>query len=254
MVALKIMVCVKRVIDPNVKVHVRTDGTGMQLEGLPTTLNPFDEVAVEEAVRLREAGHAAEVLAVSVGPAACRNVLRTALAMGCERALLLETAQDPEPLSAARCLAALVRRGTPDLVLMGKQSTDHDYGQTPAMLAGLLGWPQALQASRIEPGADVLRVTCELDRGTETLGLSLPAVVSADLRLNTPRYASLPAVMKAKKKPIDTLDPQTLGLAPVLEPRLQVLRVEPPPARGGGRLLSDVEALVQALRNEARVL
>lgn len=256
MVTLKIMVCVKRVIDPNVKVHIRADGTGMQVEGLPTTLNPFDEVAVEEAVRLREAGHAAEVLAVSVGPPACRNVLRTALAMGCERALLLEVPQEPEPLSAAKCLAALVRYEVPDLVLMGKQSTDHDYGQTPAMLAGLLGWPQALQASRIEPGAEAgaLRVTCELDRGTETLGLSLPAVVSADLRLNTPRYASLPAMMKAKKKPLDIIEPQALGLASALEPRLQVLRVEPPPVRGGGRLLPDVEALVQALRNEARVL
>lgn len=251
---LKIMVCVKRVIDPNVKVHIRTDGTGMQVEGLPTTLNPFDEVAVEKAVRLREAGHATEVLAVSVGPAACRNVLRTALAMGCERALLLEVPQEPEPLSAAKCLAALVRREAPDLVLMGRQSTDHDYGQTPAMLAGLLGWPQALQASRIEPGAGALRVTCELDRGTETLAVSLPAVVSADLRLNTPRYASLPAVMKAKKKPIDILDPQALDLASALEPRLQVLRVELPPARGGGRLLPDVESLVDALRNEARVL
>jgi electron transfer flavoprotein beta subunit len=253
-VALKVMVCVKRVIDPNVKVHVRTDGSGMQVEGLPTTLNPFDEVAVEEAVRLRESGHAAEVVAVSVGPAACRNVLRTALAMGADRALLLEVPQEPEPLSAAKCLAALVRREAPDLVLMGKQSTDHDHGQTPAMLAGLLGWPQALQASRIEPGAEALRVSCELDRGTETLRVPLPAVVSADLRLNTPRYASLPAVMKAKKKPLDIIEPQALDLGSALEPRLQVLRVEPPPSRAGGRVLPDVESLVQALRHEARVL
>lgn len=252
--ALKVMVCVKRVVDPNVRVHIRMDGSGMQTEGLPATLNPFDEVAVEEAVRLREAGHAVEVVAVSAGPAVCRDVLRTALAMGADRALLLDVPQDPEPLAAAKCLAALVRREAPDLVLMGKQSTDQDHGQTPAMLAGLLGWPQALQASRIEHDAGALRVTCELDRGSETLQLPLPAVVSADLRLNTPRYASLPAVMKAKKKPFEIIEPQALDGMPALQARLQVLHVEAPPARGGGRVLPDVESLVQALRDDVRVL
>jgi electron transfer flavoprotein beta subunit len=251
---LKILVCVKRVVDPNVKVNVRPDGTGMQVEGLRTTLNPFDEVAVEESVRLRESGHASEVVAVSVGPAACRDVLRTALAMGADRALLLEVAAEPEPLSAAKCLAALIRREKPDLVLMGKQSTDHDYGQTPPMLAGLLGWPQAMQASRIQPVEGALHVTCELDKGTETVKVPLPAVISADLRLNTPRYASLPAVMKAKKKPLEVLDPIALELPQPLQQRLQILKAEAPASRRSGRVLPDVASLVTALREEARVL
>ena len=251
---LKILVCAKRVIDPNVKVHVRADGSGLQLDGLRTTLNPFDEVAVEEAVRLREAGHAAEVVVASVGPAACREVLRTALAMGAERALLLELPHEPEPLAAAKCLAALVRRENPDLVLMGKQSTDHDHGQTPAMLAALLGWPQALQASKLEPGDGALRVTCELDQGSETVELPLPAVVSADLRLNEPRYAALPAVMKAKKKPLELLQPQDLGLPAPAPARLHLQRAELPAARGGGRVLADAAGLLAALRDEARVL
>ena len=251
---LKILVCVKRVVDPNLKVTVRSDGAGMQVEGLRMTLNPFDEVAVEEAVRLREAGYAGEVVAVSVGPEACRDVLRTALAMGADRALLLEVSQDLEPLSAAKCLAAVIRRERPDLVLMGKQSTDHDYGQTPAMLAGLLGWPQAMQASRIQAGEAALQVTCELDKGTETVNVPLPAVISADLRLNTPRYATLPAVMKAKKKPLEVLDPLALELPQPMLQRLQVVRAEVLAARRSGRVLPDVSSLVTALRNEARVL
>jgi electron transfer flavoprotein beta subunit len=253
-VALKILVCVKRVVDPNMKVSVRPDRTGVQLEGLRTALNPFDEVAVEEGVRLRESGHAGEVVALSVGPSACRDVLRTALAMGADRALLLEVDGDPEPLSAAKCLAAVIRREKPDVVLMGKQSTDHDYGQTPAMLAGILGWPQAMQASQIKPAEGSLEVTCELDKGTETVSVPLPAVISADLRLNTPRFASLPAIMKAKKKPLEVLEPQAIELSQPLQQRLQVLRAEPPPARNGGRLLPDVASLVIALRSEARVL
>lgn len=253
-VALKILVCVKRVIDPNVKVGVRADHSDMQLDGLRTSLNPFDEVAVEEAVRLKESGHAVEVVVVSVGPATCRDVLRTALAMGADRGLLLEVSGDPEPLSAAKCLAAVVRKEKPDLVLMGKQSTDHDYGQTPGMLAALLNWPQALQASRIQPGEGSLQVTCELDKGTETVKLSLPGVISADLRLNSPRYASLPAVMKAKKKPLEVLEPRTLDLPQPLQQRLQVLRAEVPSTRRSGRMLKDVTSLVTALRDEARVL
>jgi electron transfer flavoprotein beta subunit len=251
---LKILVCVKRVVDPNVRVSVRPDGSAMQVEDLRTTLNPFDEVALEEAVRLRESGHAGEVVAVSVGPETCRDVLRTALAMGADRALLLEVEQDLDPLCAAKYLASVIHREKPDLVLMGKQSTDHDYAQTPAMLAGLLGWPQALQASRVEPGEQALRVTCELDTGTETLHVPLPAVISADLRLNTPRYATLPAVMKAKKKPLEVLDPLMLEPSHPLQPRLKVLRAAVAPARRAGRMLPDVAALVSALRDEARVL
>jgi len=252
-VPLKIVVCVKRVVDPNVRVRVQPDGSGMQLEGLRTALNPFDEVAVEEGVRLREAGHAGEVVALCVGPSACKEVLRTALAMGADRALLLEVESDPEPLAAAKCLAAVIRREQPDLVLMGKQSTDFDYGQTPAMLAGLLDWPQAMQASRIQSLDGSLQVTCELDKGTETLSVPLPAVISADLRLNTPRFASLPAVMKAKKKLIEVLTLAELQ-APQPVQRLQLLQVELPPARSGGRMLPDVPSLVAALRKEARVL
>lgn len=251
---LKILVCVKRVVDPNVRVSVRPDGSGMQVEDLRTTLNPFDEVAVEEAVRLRESGQADEIIALSVGPETCRDVLRTALAMGADRALLLEVAQELDPLSAAKYLASVIRSEQPDLVLMGKQSTDHDYAQTPPMLAGLLGWPQALQASRIEPGEQALQVTCEVDLGTERLSVPLPAVISVDLRLNTPRYATLPAVMKAKRKPLEVLDPLALEPSHPLQPHVKVLRASVPPARRAGRMLADVAALVAALRDEARVL
>jgi electron transfer flavoprotein beta subunit len=252
--SLKVLVCVKRVIDPNVKVNVRSDGSGMRLDGLRTVINPFDEVAVEEAVRLRESGAAREVVAVSVGPADSREALRTALAMGADRAILVQTDEDLEPLSAAKCLAAVVRQQQPDLVLAGKQSTDHDYGQTPAMLGAVLGWPQALQASRLEVAGTGLRVTCELDRGTEIVEVPLPAVVSADLRLNVPRYATLPAVIKAKKKPLEMIAISTLGLADSLQARLGIARAEVPAARGAGRVLSGTQELVKMLREEARVL
>jgi electron transfer flavoprotein beta subunit len=250
---LKVLVCVKRVVDPNVKVHVRSDGTGMNTEGLKMALNPFDEVAVEEAVKLRESGVATEVVVVSVGPAECRDVLRTAMAMGADRAILVETGADLEPLAAAHYLAAAVKREAPDLVLAGKQSTDHDYGQTPGMLAALLLWPQALQASRIEVIEAGLRVTCELDRGTEVLDLPLPCVVSADLRLNVPRYATLPAVMKAKKKPMDMVEAASL-LPDAPGRRLAVVRAEVPAARSGGRKVAGASELLEALREEARVL
>jgi electron transfer flavoprotein beta subunit len=250
---LKVLVCVKRVVDPNVKVHVRSDGLGMNTDGLKMALNPFDEVAVEEAVRLREAGVVAEVVVVSVGPAECRDALRTALAMGADRALLVETNADLEPLAAARYLVGAVKREAPDLVLAGKQSTDHDYGQTPGMLAALLGWPQALQASLVEVIETGLRVTCELDRGTEVLELPLPAVVSADLRLNVPRHATLPAVMKAKKKPLETVEASAL-LPEAPGTSLSVLRAEVPSTRAGGRNVADAAELVDALREQARVL
>jgi electron transfer flavoprotein beta subunit len=251
--SLKILVCVKRVIDPSARVTVRADRGGMQLDRLRTALNPFDEVAVEEGVRLREAGHAREVVAVTAGPEGCREVLKTALAMGADRALLLDVSLELEPLAAAKCLAAVIRHESPDLVLMGKQSTDHDYGQTPAMLAALLGWPQAMQASRIALVDGVLQVTCELDKGTETVSVSLPAVISADLRLNTPRFASLPAIMKAKKKPLEVLELAALALPQPVQ-HLQVLRAEPPPVRVGARFMPDVASLVTALREEARVI
>lgn len=251
---LKILVCVKRVIDPNVKVNVRGDGSGMQLAGLRTVLNPFDEVAVEEAVRLREQGLASEVIAVSVGPAECREVLRTAMAMGADRSILVDCVGDPEPLAAAHYLAAVVRQQAPDLVIAGKQSTDHDYGQTPGMLAALLGWPQALQVSHVERTDAGLRVTCELDRGTEVLDLALPALVSADLRLNDPRYASLPAVMKAKKKPVDIVDAASLALEAPMGPRLKVLAAAVPAARGAGKRVADAAELVAVLKSAVGVL
>ncbi len=252
---LKVLVCVKRVIDPNVKVHVQADGSGMQLAGLRTVLNPFDEVAVEEAVRLREKGLASEVIAVSVGPAECREVLRTALAIGADRAVLLQREDDPEPLAAARCLAALVRQQQPDLVITGKQSTDHDMGQTPGMLAALLGWPQALQVSELQRTEHGLRVRCELDRGSELLELPLPALVSADLRLNEPRYASLPAVMKAKKKPMEVIDAAALDATLAAGPaQLKPVAAAVPAARGAGRRLADAAELVGVLRTALSVL
>lgn len=252
--SLKVLVCVKKVIDPNLNVSVRSDGLAMQMSGLRTTINPFDEVAVEEAIRMRESGVVEEVVAVSVGEADCRDVLRTALAMGADRAILVETKEDPEPLSAARCLAAVIRQQQPDLVLTGKQSTDHDYGQTPGMIGALLGWPQALQASEMVLLGDSLQVTCELDKGTEIVEVKLPAVVSADLRLNVPRYASLPAVIKAKKKPLEMVTVAALGVSDSLQARLQVVRVEVPPVRSGGRVLSNAQELVKVLREETSVL
>jgi electron transfer flavoprotein beta subunit len=251
---LKIMVCVKRVIDPNVKVNVRSDGGGMQLTGLRTVLNPFDEVAVEEAVRLREKGLASEVVAVSVGPAECREVLRTAMAMGADRSVLVDCGDDPEPLAAARYLAAVVRAQEPDLVIAGKQSTDHDYGQTPGMLAALLGWPQALQASALERTEEGVRVTCELDRGTEVVNLPLPALVSADLRLNEPRYASLPAVMKAKKKPIEHVEVASLAIEGPAVPHLQVLGASAPPTRGAGKRVHDAAELADIIKAAVSVI
>ena len=250
----RIMVGVKRVVDYNVRVRVKPDNTGVITEGVKMSLNPFDEIALEEALRIKEKGLADEVLAVSIGPADTQQQLRTALAMGADRALLLETGFDPEPLAAAKALAALVRRESPDLVLMGRQSTDHDHGQTPAMLAGLLGWPQALQASQLQREGRVLQVRCDDDRGSLTVRLDLPAVVSAELRLCEPRYASLPAVMKAKKKPIEQLEPQALGLVLEPAPRLRPLAVQPPPSRASCRLVGDAATLVQALRDDARVL
>jgi electron transfer flavoprotein beta subunit len=250
----RILVGIKRVVDYSVRVRVKPDGTGVVTDGVKMSTNPFDEIALEEALRIKERGAADEVVVVGIGPADCQQQLRSALAMGADRGLLLEVSDDPEPLAAAKYLAAVIRSEHPDLVLMGKQSTDHDYGQTPGMLAALLDWPQALQASRLQCGEGSIDVTCELDKGTETVRLPLPGVVSADLRLNTPRYASMPAIMKAKKKSLDVLEPASLQLQPTPAQRLQVVRAEMPATRRAGRMLPDVASLVKALRDEQRVI
>lgn len=244
---MKVLVCAKRVVDPNVVVRIR-DGR-LDLVAARRTLNPFDEVGAEAGVQLKEAGIATEVVAVSVGPAECREVLRTALAIGADRGLLVETAADVEPLQAAKLLAAVVRREAPDLVLVGKQSTDHDHGQTGPMLAALLGWAQATCVSRLELVDGQLDVDCEGEDGVVRMRLPLPAVVSVDLRLNTPRYASLPAVMKAKRKPLDIEDAAALGIADA--PRVAWVDVREPERRGATRLVADTAELIEALRTSA---
>jgi electron transfer flavoprotein beta subunit len=250
--ALKILVCVKRVVDTNLKVRVRSDGSGMDLANARMSINPFDEVGVEAAVQLKESGAASEVVAVSIGPAGCRDVLRTALAIGADRALLVETGDELESLAAAKCLAAIVAREQPDLVILGKQATDHDLGQTAPMLAGLLAWPQATCVARLQHVAPALEVSCEAETGSERLRLPLPAVISVDLRLNSPRYASLPAITRAKKKPLEILPIAELGVA--IDRRLTVLGVQEPPPRKSGRIVPSAQALVSALRDEAKVL
>ncbi len=240
---MKVLVCVKRVVDPNLVVRVRAGS--MDLASARRTLNPFDEVAVEAAVQLREAGLANEVVALSVGPSECREVLRTAMAIGADRGLLVETDAEVEPLMAAKTLAALVRREQPQLVLTGRQSTDHDYGQTGPMLAALLGWAQATCVSRLALRDGVLDLDCEAEDGCVHLQVPLPAVVSVDLRLNTPRYASLPAVIKAKRKPLDAEPLAALGIADIA--RVAWLQVREPTQRGAVRLAADARELVAAL-------
>jgi electron transfer flavoprotein beta subunit len=249
---MRILVPVKRAIDYNVHVRVKADGSGVETAGVRMALNPFDEIALEEAVRLRERGHATGILAVSLGPAACVETLRTALAIGADRALLVETEVALEPLAVARLLAALVAREQPSLVLMGKQAIDDDMGATGQMLAALLSWPQATCVSRVSVEPPGLVVRREGDDGSETLALPLPAVVTADLRLNEPRYASLPAIMRARRKPVETLRPADLGVDPA--PHLAVLRLAEPPARRGGTRVASVAELVAKLRDEAKVI
>ena len=249
---MKILVAVKRVIDYNVKPRVKADGSGIDLTNVKMAMNPFDEIAVEEAVRLKEAGVATEVVVVSAGAPQSQEVLRTALAMGADRAILVETTVDLQPLAVAKLMAALTRREAPQLVLLGKQAIDNDAGQTGQKLAGLLGWPQATFAFKIEVTGGVLTVTREIDGGLERVALDLPAVVTTDLRLNSPRYVTLPNIMKAKKKPLETLTPETLGVD--VTPRLTVLEVTEPPARKSGMMVPDVEALLEKLRNEAKVI
>ncbi len=249
---MKVLVPVKRVIDFNVKVRVKPDQSGVETANVKMSMNPFDEIAVEEALRLREAGTASEVVAVSLGENRCQETIRTALAMGVDRGILVETEVALEPLAVAKLLAAVVGREDPGLVVMGKQAIDDDANQTGQMLAALLGWPQGTFASKLEQADGRLQVTREVDGGLETVSLAMPAVITTDLRLNEPRYASLPNIMKAKKKPIDILTPAELGVDPT--PRLATLKVEEPPPRQAGVKVESVAELVDKLRNEAKVI
>jgi len=249
---MKILVPVKRVVDYNVKVRVRADGSGVETAGVKMSMNPFDEIAVEEAIRIKERGQASEVIAVSLGPQACTETIRTALAMGADRGILVETDAELQPLAVAKLLRAIVEREHPELIILGKQAIDDDMNATGQMLAGLLDWPQATFASKVVLEGNNLQVTREVDGGLETLALSLPAVITTDLRLNEPRYASLPNIMKARKKPIETLRPEELGVDP--QPRLRVLKVSEPPKRQAGKKVASVAELVEKLRFEAKVI
>jgi electron transfer flavoprotein beta subunit len=249
---MKILVAVKRVIDANVKVRVKADGTGVETANVKMSMNPFCEIAVEEAVRLKEKGIAEEVVVVSIGPQQTQETLRTALALGADRAILVKTDESVESLHAARILAKIGEQEKPDLYLLGKQSIDSDNNQTGQMLAAILDRPQGTFASKVEVEGRQLRVTREVDGGLETLEMELPAVVTTDLRLNEPRFASLPNIMKAKKKPLDVMDVQELGIE--LNPHTEVLKVEPPAARKGGIKVESVAELVDKLANEAKVL
>ncbi len=249
---MKILVPVKRVVDFNVKVRVKSDGSGVDLANIKMSMNPFDEIAVEEAVRIKERGEADEVVAVSIGGAKSADTLRTALAMGADRAILVKTDATVEPLAVAKILKAVVGNEKADLVILGKQAIDDDCNQTGQMLAGLLGWPQGTFASKLELNGDKIRVVREVDGGLETLLLSRPAVVTTDLRLNEPRYASLPNIMKAKKKTIDETTPEALGVD--IAPRLKVLGLAEPKGRVAGIKVDSVAILVEKLKNEAGVL
>src|SRR5690554_4222855 len=249
---MKVLVPVKRVIDYNVKVRVKSDGSGVDLNNVKMAINPFDEIAVEEAVRLKEAGTATEVVVVSIGPKASQEVLRTALAVGADRAIHIESDVDLEPLAVAKCLKQVVADEQPQLVICGKQAIDDDSNQTGQMLAALLGWPQGTFASGVTPDGDAIKVTREIDGGLETLQLNLPAVVTSDLRLNEPRYASLPNIMKAKKKPLDSKPVADLGID--VAPRLKAVNFAPPAARKGGIKVGNVAELIEKLRQEARVI
>jgi electron transfer flavoprotein beta subunit len=249
---IKVLVAVKRVVDYNVKVRVRTDGTGVDLTNVKMSMNPFDEIAVEEAVRLREAGIAKEVIAVSCGPKQCQETLRTALAIGADRALFVESDEDLQPLAVAKLLKALADQEHPDLIILGKQAIDDDSNQTGQMVAALAGMPQATFASKITIADGRATVAREVDGGAEMLSLALPAVVTTDLRLNEPRYVTLPSIMKAKKKPILIFAPQQLGVD--VTPRIKTLKVSEPPKRSPGVMVPDVKALVEKLKNEAKVI
>ncbi|WP_306030906.1 electron transfer flavoprotein subunit beta/FixA family protein [Stappia sp. MMSF_3263] len=249
---MKILVPVKRVIDYNVKVRVKADGSGVDLANVKMSMNPFDEIAVEEAIRLREAGKAEEIIVVSVGPQQAQETLRTGLAMGADRGILVKTDATTEPLAVAKILKKIVEEEAPGLVILGKQAIDDDCNQTGQMLAALLGWAQGTFASNVDLGEGTVDVTREVDGGLQTIKLKMPAVVTTDLRLNEPRYASLPNIMKAKKKPIDEKSPEDYGVD--VAPRLEVLKTVEPPARQAGVKVADVAELIAKLKNEAGVL
>ena len=249
---MKIIVPVKRVVDYNVKVRVKSDGSGVDIANVKMSMNPFDEVAVEEAVRLKEKGVTTEVIAVSCGVTQCQETLRTAMAIGADRAILVETGAELQPLAVAKLLKALVDKEQPGLIILGKQAIDDDANQTGQMLAALADLPQATFASKVEIADGKAKVTREIDGGLETLEITLPAVVTTDLRLNEPRYVTLPNIMKAKKKPLETVKPEDLGVDVI--PRLKTLKVAEPAKRGAGIKVADVAALVEKLKNEAKVI
>ena len=249
---MKVLVPVKRVVDFNVKVRVKADGSGVETANVKMSMNPFDEIAVEEAVRLKEAGVATEIVAVSIGPIQCQETLRTALAIGADRAILVQTSIETQPLGVAKALQKLVEKEAPQIVILGKQAIDDDSNQTGQMLAALLAWPQATFASKLKVAGGEAEVTREVDGGLETVAVKLPAVVTTDLRLNEPRYVTLPNIMKAKKKTLDVITPEALGVD--LTPRLTTVRVEEPPKRKAGVQVKSVEELVAKLRNEAKAI
>jgi len=249
---MKILVPVKRVVDYNVKIRVKSDGTGVETAGVKMSMNPFDEIAVEEAVRLKEKGVASEIIAVSMGAAACSETIRTALAMGADRGILVESDVDLQPLAVAKMLKVLVEKEQPQIVLLGKQAIDDDMNATGQMLAALLGWAQGTFASKVTLEDGKAIVTREVDGGLETVALALPAIITTDLRLNEPRYASLPNIMKARKKPIETVKPADLGVDPT--PRLTVVSVAEPPKRQAGVKVKSVAELVEKLKTEAKVI
>ena len=249
---MKVLVPVKRVVDYNVKVRVKSDGSGVDIANVKMSMNPFDEIAIEEAVRLREKGVVTEIIAVSCGVLACQETLRTAMAIGADRAILVETDVELQPLAVAKLLKSLVEREQPGLVILGKQAIDDDCNQTGQMLAALGDMPQATFASKVEVSDGCARVTREVDGGLETLKLTLPAVVTTDLRLNEPRYVTLPNIMKAKKKPLEVLKPADLGVD--VTPRIKTLKVSEPPRRAAGIKVPDVATLISKLKTEAKVI
>ena len=249
---MKVLVPVKRVVDYNVKVRVKSDGTGVDIANVKMSMNPFDEIAVEEATRLKEKGAVTEVIAVSCGVTQCQETLRTAMAIGADRAILVDTTEELQPLAVAKLLKALVDKEQPQLVILGKQAIDDDCNQTGQMLAALLGWPQATFASKVDVADGKVTVSREVDGGSETLSLTLPAIITTDLRLNEPRYVTLPNIMKAKKKQMDTYKPEELGVD--VTPRIKTLKVSEPPKRSAGVKVADVAALVDKLKNEAKVI
>ena len=249
---MKVLVPVKRVVDYNVKIRVKPDGSGVETANVKMSMNPFDEISVEEAVRLKESGAATEVVIVSVGPQQAQETIRTALAMGADRGVLVQTDEAVEPLAIAKLLKTVVEKENPNVVIAGKQAIDDDSNQVGQLLAAMLGWSQATNASKIQLGENETEVVREIDGGLETVKVKMPAVITVDLRLNEPRYASLPNIMKAKKKPIDVMTPDDLEVD--ITPRLKTLKVSEPPSRDGGEILENIDALIEKLKNEAKVI